>query len=235
MDITVDTADGPMGVVVAEPEGAARGGVVVVQEAFGLTDHIGRVCERLADAGWLAVAPALFHRTGSAVLAYDDIASVMPHMMALTAEGLGADLTATLGVLDDRGIAAGRRGIVGFCMGGTAALWAGATFEFGAAVTYYGGGVVEGRFGLPSLVDAAPSLRCAWLGHYGDLDQGIPVEQVEALRAAAAAAPVPTELHRYAGAEHGFNCDDRPSFDTASAAEAWGRTLGWFDRFLDGD
>jgi carboxymethylenebutenolidase len=120
----------------------------------------------------------------------------------------------------------------GFCMGGTLALVTGARRPIGAAVTFYGGGVVEGRFGFPPLVDEATRLTCPWLGLYGDLDRGIPVEQVEALRAAAATTGRPTEIVRYADAGHGFHCDRRPDFHPASAADAWQRTLGWFDRWL---
>jgi carboxymethylenebutenolidase len=103
----------------------------------------------------------------------------------------------------------------------------------GAAVTFYGGGVTTGRFGLPALVEQAPSLQTPWLGLFGDLDQGIPVEEVEQLRQAAAGAGVVTEIVRYADAQHGFNCDDRPAvFNEQAAADAWARTLAWFDRHL---
>jgi len=135
-------------------------------------------------------------------------------------------------VLAEGGVPVRQRGVVGFCMGGTVALWAGAHFDLCAAVSYYGSGIETGRFGLDPLVEVAPSLRCAWQGHYGDLDAGIPIEQVEALRLAAAESSVDTELYRYAEAVHGFNCDDRDAFHPASAALAWGRTLTWFDAHL---
>ena len=78
-------------------------------------------------------------------------------------------------------------------------------------MTFYGGGVAEGRFGLPSLIAQAPALQTPWLGLYGDIDQGIPVADVEQLQAATAAAKVPTENVRYPDADHGFNCNDRPA------------------------
>jgi carboxymethylenebutenolidase len=233
-DLTLETPDGEMGAAVARPNGGAKGGIVVVQEAFGVTPHIQSICDRLADAGYLAIAPAFFWRTGSPVLDYGDFEKVMPNMAAITAEGLANDVGAAISFLDGEGIAPTSRGIVGFCMGGTVSLWAGTAFEFGAAVTFYGGGVLEGRFGLPALVDAAPQLRCPWLGLFGDQDQGIPVDQVEALRDAAANAPVETAVHRYPEAGHGFNCDDRDAFHEASATDAWGRTLAWFDARLPG-
>jgi carboxymethylenebutenolidase len=138
--------------------------------------------------------------------------------------------------LEEEGQPEGRVGVVGFCMGGGIALDTAARRALGAAVTFYGGGVVEGRFGLPSLVAAAPGLRTPWLGLYGDLDKGIPPEQVEELRTAAARATVTTEVVRYADADHGFNNDDRPEvFDADAAGDAWRRTLSWLDLYAGPD
>ncbi|MCU1487909.1 MAG: hypothetical protein JWN67_4655 [Actinomycetia bacterium] len=232
-DVTIETPDGAMPAAVAEPSGEPKGGVVVIQEAFGLTDHIRDITRRLADAGWLAVAPAMFHRSGSPTFEYGgDMKLLMPVFQALTVEGIDNDVAGALALLAERGIPTERTGIVGFCMGGTVALHAATTFPFGAAVTFYGGGVAEGRFGMAPLVEQVTDLRAPWLGLYGDLDHGIPVDQVEALRAAAAGAPVETEVVRYAEADHGFNCDARDSYHPESAADAWARTLAWFDRHL---
>ena len=232
-DVTIDTPDGPMPVAVAEPAGAPRGGIVVIQEAFGVTDHIVDVTRRLAEAGWLAVAPALFHRQGAPVFAYDGgFEKLRPVFESLDADGIATDLGAAFGYLGERGVAAERRGIVGFCMGGTLALHAATRFPVGAAVTFYGGGVAQGRGGLASLVEQAPDLGAPWLGLYGDLDASIPVDDVERLRVAAASAPVPTEIVRYPDAEHGFNCDDRSSHHPVAAADAWSRTLAWFGTHL---
>jgi carboxymethylenebutenolidase len=232
-EITIDTDDGPMPGFEALPDGEAKGAVIVVQEAFGVTTHIEDVARRLADDGWRAVAPAFFHRQGSPVVAYDDLASVLPIMGQITKDGLTADLAASLEYLDAAGFAASRIGIVGFCMGGTVALFAGTLRPLGAAVTFYGGGVTEGRFGLPPLVELAPELQSPWLGCYGDIDQGIPVEGVERLRAAAATADVPTEIVRYPDGDHGFHCNDRPAvYNAAAAHDAWGRTLEWFEQHL---
>jgi carboxymethylenebutenolidase len=227
-----DGADMPT--YVATPEGAARGGIVVVQEAFGVTAHLQGVCRRLAEAGYTAVAPALFHRVGSPVLDYGDFEAVRPAMMSLTAGGIETDLDAAFAELTNRGFGSARTGIVGFCMGGTVAMFAATQWPLGAAVTFYGGGVAQGRFGFPSLLDIAAELRSPWLGLYGDRDQGIPVDEVEALRRVVAAAQVPTEIVRYPEAGHGFNCDDRPdAFHEPSATDAWRRTLAWFDEHLE--
>jgi carboxymethylenebutenolidase len=209
--------------------------VLVGQHAFGVTPPEGRGCDGLAAVGWLGVAPALFHRTGSPVLDYGDLRRIGPHFAALTPDGLRNDLDAALAVLGDAGIPATSRGVVGFCMGGSVALWAATAFDLGASVTYYGGGLSKSRFGFPPLLEIAGDLRCPWQGHFGDLDQGIPVEDVEALRDAVGTAAVEAEVHRYPGAGHGFNCDDRDVYDAPSAELAWSRTLEWFGRHLAGE
>ena len=151
-----------------------------------MTDHIEDVCQRLADADWLAVAPHLFHRTGDPVLDHTDYEGVRPHMAALTADGIATDVDAALDYIDGAGFRPEVAGIVGFCMGGSVALATAVRRQLGAAVTFYGGGVTQGRFGYPPLLELAPELRTPWLGLFGDRDQSIPVEDVEALAGAAA-------------------------------------------------
>ncbi len=160
---------------------------------------------------------------------YGDFESVMPVMKELHRRaGIHADLDATFDHLASLGFTLAQVGIVGFCMGGTVALVAGVERPLGAAVTFYGGGVTQGRFGFDPLVELAPKLQAPWLGLFGDLDQGIPVDDVETLRAAAATAKVGTEIVRYPDAGHGFNCDDRDAYHEPSATDGWARTLAWF-------
>jgi carboxymethylenebutenolidase len=226
--LTIDTYDGPMPAYQAVPSAAARGAVVVIQEAFGITTHIEDVARRLADAGWHALAPGLFHREGAPVFAYDDLESVMPALGRLSAAQLETDVAASLAFLAALGHPERRCGIVGFCMGGTVSFHAATRHSLGAAVTFYGGGVTSGRFGYPPQTELASGLRAPWLGVYGDRDRGIAVAEVERLRDAAAAAAVPTEIVRYAEADHGFHCTDRPAvYEPGAAADAWQRTLDW--------
>jgi carboxymethylenebutenolidase len=230
--LSLPTPDGPMPAYEAVPSGEPKGGIVVVQEAFGITSHIESICRRLADAGYRAVAPALFHRAGSPVFDYTDFEKLMPLMKDLAADAIRADVTAAFDHLAAHGLEGRRTGIVGFCMGGTVALVAGVDRALGAAVTFYGGGVAQGRFGFEAGTELAPLLQSPWLGLFGDLDQGIPVDDVEALRAAAATSSVDTEVVRYPEAAHGFNCDDRDAYHQPSATDAWSRTLAWFDQHL---
>lgn len=217
---------------VHEPAGDPKGGVVVIQEIFGVNEHIEDVCRRLADAGWLAVAPHLFHRTGDPKLGYTDMDEGRAHAGKLTADGILDDVDAALARVAEAAIPPSRTGVVGFCMGGTVALVVAVHREVGAAVTFYGGGVTEGRFGFGALVDEAPGLRAPWLGLYGDLDTGIPVAGVEELRIAAARSGQSTEIVRYPEAGHGFHCDQRESYHRSSATDAWRRMLEWFDHHL---
>jgi carboxymethylenebutenolidase len=230
--VTVTTGDGEMEMYEASPSADAKGAVVVVQEAFGVNGHIEDVCRRFAAEGYHAVAPHLFHRTGDPVLGYSQMDEIRPHMGALTMEGILADVDASLSHVRAAGFEGSGTGIVGFCMGGSVTFLVAARRAIGAAVTFYGGGVAEGRFGMPPLVEMAPDLQTPWLGLFGDLDQGIPVDQVEALRKAAAEAKVPTEIVRYKQAEHGFHCNERSSYHEASARDGWARTLEWFGRYL---
>ena len=215
----------------AVPDGKARGGALVIQEAFGVNGHIEDVTRRLAAEGWHALAPHLFHRTGDPVVPYDDIQQAMEHTRALTGDGLLQDVDACLAHLEDAGFGSKRVAITGFCMGGTVTFLVACRRPLGAAVTFYGGGVGESRWkGVPSMLDLAPDLQTPWLGLFGDQDHAIPVEDVERLREAVAGASVPAEIVRYPDAGHGFHCDARASYHEPSAKDAWARTLEWFDR-----
>jgi carboxymethylenebutenolidase len=235
MDHTSLQLQGPDGPVPADeviPDGPVRGAVIVLQEAFGVNDHIVDVCRRFATVGYRAVAPHLFHRDGVTALPYD-IELALPHMANLTADGIRDDLAAVREHLAAQELTLSLTGIVGFCMGGSITCAVAAEHAYGAAVTFYGSGMHKGRFGFRPLVELAPLLRSPWLGLYGDLDPGIPIDQVEDLRSAAATAHVPTAVVRYAEGGHGFHCDARPAnYHKASATDAWGRTLDWLGRYL---
>lgn len=230
--VTLTTADGDMALYDAEPTGEGRAAVIVAQEAFGVNPHIEDVTRRFASAGYRAVAPHLFHRTGDPVIEYGDYEKIVPQFAGLSVAGLLNDIDATIAYLAEADFTAPRIGVVGFCMGGTVAFLVAAHRRVGAAVTFYGSGVTEGRFGMKSMVDLASELKGPWLGLYGDEDGGIPVEQVEALRAALPQAAVDTEVVRYPGAGHGFHCDMRDDYHADSAADAWNRTLAWFGTYL---
>ena len=234
--VELQTSDGPMPVYEVVPEGTARGAVVVIQEVFGVNPHIQDVTRRFGAAGYHAVAPHLFHRTGSPELGYDDFSKVMPHMQALTDDKLLADVDATVAHLAAAGWGSPQTGLVGFCFGGRISFLVATARPLGAAVGFYGGGIVTARFPLfPALVERAGDLKAPWLGLFGDLDESIPVEDVERLRneLGGSGTPVPHEIVRYPEAGHGFHCDAREGhFHEASAADAWQKTLDWLGHHL---
>ena len=131
--------------------------VIVVQEAFGVNDHIRSVADRLSDEGFLAVAPQLFHRDGSPEVPYDDFTQAMPLMGNLTKEGITNDLNATTDFLATLGFTPANIGVVGFCMGGTVSFYAATLGTVGAAASFYGGGLATGRFGFPRSSNSRPN------------------------------------------------------------------------------
>jgi carboxymethylenebutenolidase len=232
-ELALETSDGPMAAYEAVPDGGARRAVVVIQEAFGVNDHIQDVTRRFADAGYHAIAPALFHRAGGGTAPYDDFEKVLPLYEGLTDAGILVDAGAAADHLNAAGFLDGAIGIVGFCMGGRVTFLVSLDRALGAAVGFYGGGIVTARFPtFPALIDRVGELQTPWLGLFGDEDHSIPVADVERLRQELDGADVPHDIVRYAGADHGFHCDQRPSYHAESATDAWARTIAWFEAHL---
>lgn len=200
------------------PADATRA-LVVVQEIFGVNQHMRNVCARFAREGYAVIAPALFDRTARGTeLSYtpDDVARGRALRAEVREAGTLADIEAAAAALP-QGAA---RGIVGYCWGGTVA-WLGATrsTSFRAANGWYGGGVVASK-------DAVAG--CPVQLHFGEKDASIPMADVAAIQAAQPGV----EVFVYAGAQHGFGCDERGSYSRADAELAWGRTLDFFARHL---
>lgn len=230
----LETADGPMAVYEARPDGDAKADVIVIQEAFGVNDHIEEVTRRFAEAGYHAVAPHLFHRAGGGTAPYGDFSKVLPLYEKLDDAGILVDLEATIEYLHQAGWRDRQIGIVGFCFGGRVTFLAALRRRLGAAVGFYGGGIVNQRFPqFPALVGEATELQTPWLGLFGQQDDSIPVDDVEQLRKALRDASVETDIVLYPEAGHGFHCDQRDSYKDAAAKDAWARTLEWLDRHLE--
>ena len=204
---------------VAGDPGNAKGGVVILQEIFGLNAHIRDLPRRFAEAGYYAVAPALFDRAEAGIeLNYDADGKTRGIALknAVDSDSI-IDVSAAIGVAASGGPVT----IVGFCWGGSLA-WRAATCLNGlaGAVSYYGGE-------LPS--KAGLVAHCPVMVHFGSQDAGIPMDGVNAfIKAQAGAAPI-VETHIY-DADHGFNCDARSQFNAAAATAAWNRTIAFLDR-----
>jgi len=226
---TVTGADGALAVY--EAKGAEpKAGLVIVHEAFGVTDHIADVVRRAAAAGYHAVAPDLFHRGGGGVAPYGDLMAAKAYFDGMAGDdGMLADMDAAIEHLRGQGFADDKIGVIGFCFGGRVSFLTGARRALGASVTLYGGGIMQANpfLPFPDLADDAPKLRTPWLGMYGSEDHGIPADQVDALEAATAQAPVDTKVIRYAGAGHAFHNDQLPSYHEEAAKAAWSEALQW--------
>lgn len=232
--IILTTPDGPMRAYEAIPDGDVRGAVVVIQEAFGVNPHIEDVTRRFAAAGYRAVAPDLFHRGGGGTAEYGDFETVLKLFASVSGDdAILMDVAAVLDHLHGAGFDDASIGIVGFCFGGRVTFLVGLEHGLGAAVGFYGGGIVTGRFPqFPPLIERAWDLRTPWLGLFGDEDGSIPVDDVERLRSELGPVKVAHEIVRYPGAKHGFHCDVRDEYDADAATDAWSRTLAWFDAHL---
>lgn len=215
-DIELTAADGHrLAAYLAEPPAKPRGGVVVVQEIFGVTRHIRAVTDEYAAAGFLAIAPALFDRVERGVdLPYTATPAGLGYMRALETDQTLLDVQAAAA----RVAAAGKVGVVGYCWGGTIAYLAAARLDIAAAVAYYGGGIRD---------HTAEKPRVPVLFHFGEQDAHIPKSAVDEIEAA-----YPQGTYHWYPAGHGFNCTDRASFEPASAKLALDRSLKFLHRYI---
>jgi len=198
-------------------------GLILLQEAFGVNHHIRRVADRLAAAGYAVVAPELYHRTAvpGLEIPYSDFASARPHYNAITAEGLTADLQASYEWLQTQALVKTEKiGSLGFCLGGRVAFLANAVLPLAAAVSYYGGGT-------HLLKDRAADLHAPHLFFWGGRDAHISKEHIAEVTDAVAAADKPFINTVISYADHGFHCDERPSYHPEAAKEAWALTLAF--------
>lgn len=200
----------------ARPDDAiVQGGVIVLQEAFGVNKHIRDVCERLAREGYMVIAPELFHRQGEGVeVPYDSFDRSI--MQSLTDEGMEADMRAAfdwLGAQND--IKNGAIATIGFCMGGRASFLANVTLPLRAAISFYGGRIAE------TLLDRTEHLSGPMLFFWGGLDKHITVEHRRAVPDALDRAHKAYTNVEFSEAGHGFFCDQRGSYHPVAAQQAW--------------
>ena len=203
----------------ADPASTPKAAVVVIQEIFGVNHHIRAICDRFAGNGYVAIAPAIFDR-----IEPNFQSGYSPEEMAVARKFVAnpdwtamlRDSQAAIDAVKD----VGPVGIIGFCLGGSVA-YAAATKLSGlsAAIGYYGGAIV--RF-----ADDAPKVPTQL--HFGEKDAGIPLSDVDTIRTKRP----DVEIHVYPGAQHGFNCDERASYDQTSADIAKQRSLDFFARHL---
>lgn len=204
----------------ATPRGRPKGGLVIIQEIFGVTEQMKRCTERFAEAGYLAILPSMFDRKERNVaLGYGDVQKGAGFAMSIPEEQVLADVEAArLAVAS-----AGKTAIVGYCWGGTVAYMAASSLPFACAVSYYGGGI--GRL----LERMKPRVPVQY--HFGAKDAYIPMDMIERIKQVDRDGI----FYVYEGADHGFSCDDRASFHPQASALAEQRTLEFLARHLEAE
>lgn len=231
--VQLNTSDGKMDAYVAQPkDGGSYPGVVVIQEAFGVNDHIKKVTDRLAGEGYVAIAPDIFHREAERLIPYSDMSKAIATLQRVQDPKAMEDVGAAIAHLkSQKNVKSGSIGVVGFCMGGrltylTAAHHAN---DVKAAVSYYGGGIPMGN---PSPLARTGEIKCPMYLFFGGKDQLIPLAQVDQIKGELTNKKVAFQMNVYPDAGHGFNCDDRGSYHEASAKDAWEKTKAFFAQHL---
>jgi len=200
--------------------------IILVQEAFGVNNHIRKVADHYAKDGYVVISPELFHRTAPKgfEISYNDFPTVMPHMQAMTNEGIEADLQACYQWLTGQDkVDSGNIFSIGYCLGGRVSFIANSILPLKAAVSYYGGGIEK-------IIDRVPNLHCRHLFFWGGLDQHIKADAINAVIAAMEEGGKEFINVNISYADHGFNCDERPSYNEAAAEEALALTLAFLKK-----
>lgn len=236
-DVQIPQRDAPLPAYVARPGRVGRAPVVlVVSEVFGVHEYIRDTCRRLAKLGYVAIAPAFFHRAGDPA-PLSDFTAIQKIVATATDKQVMSDVGATLAWLKRQSFVDSRRmAITGFCWGGAVVWMAVAAFpDFRAGVAWYGrltapkAGAFLGDEDRPWPVDVAPLIRAPVLGLYAGKDQGIPLPDVALMRAALqASGKVGSDIVVYDNAAHGFHADYRGAYDRAAATDGWRRMLAHF-------
>jgi carboxymethylenebutenolidase len=220
MHFTLTAADQhQLGAYRADPQGAPKGGMVVIQEIFGVNRHIRSVCDRLAQEGYVAVAPALFDRTVRNFESGYSPAEIEKARSFVAKPDWDAMLRDTDAAIKELK-SVGPVGIIGFCMGGTIAFLSACRLSgLSAAIAYYGGRIV-------AFADEKP--KCPTQMHFGEQDQSIPMTDVETIKQKRPDC----EIYVYKDAGHGFHCDERGSFHQPSRDLAWQRSMAFLQKHM---
>ncbi len=237
-NVSIDVAGATMGGYLARPADTGdRPAVIVWMEIFGVNAHIRDVTERVAREGYVALAPDFFHRSLPGVeLGYDDdgMAKGMQGLGKLDADEMIADQKAAIAYLDGLPGTTGKVGAMGFCIGGHMTYLTACENDLAAAASFYGGGIAapQGPGGKDSTISRSGKISGKILCLFGAEDALIPKDQVDAIRAALDGGGIDHEIVVYDGADHGFHCDQRASFNEAASKDAWERVRALFAQEL---
>ena len=223
----------------AQPEAAGRHpAVVVIQEIWGVNSHIQSVVERFPSQGYVALAPALFHRQGRMTTGlHEEMQTAIDRAGRCTDDDIVADVKAAVDFLKAQPfVQPDRIGIVGFCFGGRVSYLAAGTMpDIKAASVFYGGRILQPLGGSgPSPLELTEKISSPVLGLFGEEDQNPTPEDVGKIEAELKKHGKVYEFHMYPGSGHGFHCDTRASYRPEAARDAWGKTMAWFNKYLKG-
>jgi carboxymethylenebutenolidase len=234
-EVSIRTGAERMPAHLARPaSGGPYPALVVVMEAFGLNDQIKRITNQFAAEGFVAISPNLYFRQPNNVVGYNDLPGAFRLMGTVNDDQLAADMGAAIDHLKAMKEVKPAFGTVGFCMGGLVAFLAACRNPaVKATVPFYGGGMVKSRHaGIRSPIEYVDRLKATVLAFFGGKDAFIPITEVDEFRDALKKAGKPAEVVFYPDADHGFMCDDRPSFHPVHSKEAWARTIAFFKEYL---
>ncbi|MDO8434300.1 MAG: dienelactone hydrolase family protein [Candidatus Binatus sp.] len=234
-EVLIPNGSATMPAHLAKPaSGGPYPALVVVMEAFGLNDQIRRITDKFASEGFVAIAPNLYFRQPNNVVSYNDLPGAFRLMGAVNGDGLAADMTASIEYLKTLKEVKPAFGTVGFCMGGMVAFLAACrNSDVKATAPYYGGGMVKSRQpDAKAPIDYVEGLVAPVLAFFGGKDAFIPLSEVDEFRDALRKAGKTADVVLYPDADHGFMCDDRPSFHPVHSKEAWSKTIAFFKKNL---
>jgi len=227
-EVTIETPSGKMSGYLALPEKTPAPGVVVIQEIFGVNEHIQSVTRRAAEAGYVALAPDLFWQAKpgfTSGYSPEEIEFARGLLGQVSLDQAVEDVQATMTALAARPETRDEKlGVMGFCWGGLMTFLVSSRLQPACAASYYGGRVAQ-------FLSEAPGISNPIMFHFGEKDAAIPLEEVEQVKKALSGKSN-TEVHVYPDAAHGFHCDMRGSYHEPSAKQAWERTLAFFSKHL---
>jgi carboxymethylenebutenolidase len=211
----------------ARPPHGSGPGLLLIQEIFGVNEHIRDVADLYAQEGFVVLAPDVFWRMEPGIqLGYNegDVAKGFAYYQKMDWAQTEADLGHVAGIVRQLPGVTGKVGAIGYCMGGNFAYRLAVAGKVDAAVSYYGGGV-------DAIIDEAKRIVCPLLMHFGEADTHIPLDSVQKIKKAVEGNPLIT-IRVYSGAQHGFNCDQRSSYDRKTAMLAYSRSAAFLHKHL---
>lgn len=221
-----ETSAGPMEIFLAGERSSPP--LIVIQEAFGVNAHIQSVCERLAAEGYFVAAPELYHRSGARIeLPYGDRMHILPKLAKLRNEEIVSDLFDTISFLKKQKMTSSDVSTIGFCMGGFSSVLAATELPVKKMISFYGAGIVHRRegVGLTPILDQLKKIKAECLFFFGEEDGSIPSSDIKAIRQALESSQIKHEIVIYSGADHGFFCDERKSYNAVASEKAWKKVL----------